>query len=170
MAIIAEIFASIVRIFLLFFGVAFSFTLGNTLYNQINSFLYSISLPCIELISFLVVLVPPVALYFGIHHKRYFWQRENRYNVTVLLVSFLVGFVFTILPFNYAPSWVAAPQCAASPDLLARFLQVIGTGLVTALFAYIGMDLGVSLKHLSHHVHKKSHKKHHKHHTHQSHH
>ena len=165
MPILVEVFASIIRIFLLFFGLAFSFTLGNTLYIQINSFLYTISLPCLELISFLVLFIPPIAFYFGIHHKEFFWQREEKYNSTVFIVSFILGVIFTLLPLNYTSWWATNPQCLSQPDLLSKFVQVLGTGLAAALFAYLGMDIGVAFKHLSHHVHKKKHKRH-NHHTH----
>ncbi len=148
MAIFLELYLSIIRILLLFFGVIGTYFIGNTTYISINSFLYSITSPCLQLISFLVVFTMPLSVFYGIHIRKYFWQRSKKYNQLLLLISFVLGLLFTLTSTN--TSFISsAVYCHSQVNLIGKIGQFIGTSLVIVLFVYIGTDIGVSLKHFS---------------------
>ncbi len=154
MVLLLEIFLSLVRIIFLFTAVLLTYILGDYAYLAINHFLYSINSPCLEVISFLVVLVPTLALFYGIHIQKYFWQRQNHYNYIILLVSFIIGAVLTIIPVNlFTPSsMMTAMTCPEQQNVVGKLLQIVSTGLITALLGFIGVDIGVTLKATSHHL------------------
>lgn len=152
--ILLEIFLSLVRITLLFTVALLTYILGDYAYIAINHFLYSINSPCLQIIALLVVIVPTVALFYGIHVKKYFWQRQNHYNFLILLVSFIVGVILTMIPVNIltASGLTSTMACPEQQTTLGVFLNILSTGLITALLGFIGVDIGVTLKAASHHL------------------
>jgi len=159
---LTRLYASLLRIILLLVGVMIALYIGSSGYQSVNAFLSSNNLPCLEVISSLVVIVPVVTLFYGQHVRRYFWQRMRRFNAYILLGSLLVGLLFTILPHDLISPSIT--NCQARLDWNSKITYGLGTAVLTALLAFIGFDLGVTLKHISlklhhHHGHQKSSKK-----------
>lgn len=157
-------FLSLIRVGLLLLGALLTFILGTTVYMNVNHFLDTWYLPCLELISFLVVIVPVAALFYGVHIQKYFWQRESLYNNRIFLVSYLIGILLSLIPketFSNITTQLGQ-TCVAPSDPIAQITHVLSTGLLTSLLAYIGIDIGVSLKQTSKSVTSIGHKTHRK--------
>ncbi len=157
---LSEILFGVIRIFLLLFTTLLSYYLGSAVYHNVNTFLYANSLPCVEVIAFLLSAVPVFFVFFGIGIQKYFWQRPGHYNWVILLVSYAIGAVISFLPLNtlFASSLATNP-CPEQVTLVARIAHALASGLLTSVLAFAGMDLGVSLKHVSHRIRRKSSKK-----------
>lgn len=149
MLFIIEILLSFFRIVILLCGVLITFFFGDTLYITINRFLSSFYIPCLEIISYIIAFVPVIALFYGIHVQKFFWQRSKKYNQKVFLISYAIGILLALIPTDTFTSVSTGQACVAPVDLLAKITYAIATGVITSLFAYIGMDIGVSLKHTS---------------------
>src|SRR5438105_102606 len=151
MTLILELLFSAGRIVLLLFGIVFIFLFANLVYKDLNSFLYAYDSPCIALISLLVALVPTAAFFYGAHIRKYFWQRENHYNWIIFFISYVIGTILTFYPESYIGIFHATgTYCPMHIDFSSKIQQSISTGIVTSLLAYMGMDLGVVVKHLGH--------------------
>lgn len=150
-AILFEIYLSILRIFILIFGFYLTLLLGTSTVAAINKFLYGSYLPCLEIISFLITFIPPIAIFYGIKEQRYFWQKPVVTNVIVLSVSFVIGVILSFFSSDLIHAFVNTPAtyCISPQDPLEQFYRTLGTGLVASVFGFIGVDIGVSLKHVS---------------------
>lgn len=143
MALLLEIFLSGVRIVFLFTGSLLAFVFGFTFYNDANTFLLAHNLPTLELIALLVAFVPVIALLYGVHIRKYFWRRSKRYNLIVFLFSFLAGLLIALFPLS---------TCGVPIPISSQVIIALTTGIITSLLAYIGLDVGVVVKHISVHV------------------
>jgi RsiW-degrading membrane proteinase PrsW (M82 family) len=154
MLVLFEVFFSLVRIIILLLGAVLTLILGDSVNDAINNFLVSLHFPCLGLISFLVIFVTPFAMIYGAHIRRFFWQREKHYNLIILVVSFLIGAIISFLPIDTAFTINQATDMSCNPSsgLNAHVIHMFGTALVTMVFATVGMDLGVVLKHVSHRI------------------
>lgn len=149
MVAILELLLIVFRIGLLVSGVILTFFVGEHMYLSLNRFLQSWYLPCLEIITSLVAFVPAAAIFYGIHIRKYFWQREKHYNNVIFLVSYAVGALLALVPESALLTMQTGQSCGTAPDLIGKFAYATTTGLITAVLAYIGMDIGVSLKHTS---------------------
>jgi hypothetical protein len=138
---LVELLLSSLNVIFLFFGGLFSYILGSNVYRLINNFFYANSVPCIEMISFIVALVSPLAFFYGVHHKKAFFQRENRYNVGIFVLAFLFGTVLTLMPLHY--TFLGQTYCPEQLTFLGRVAQSVSAGIITASLAYLGFDTGV---------------------------
>ena len=134
-----------------------SILFGNGIYDGVNRFLLSNNFPCLGLISFLVIFVTPFAMLYGAHIRRFFWQRENHFNLVILLTSFLIGVIVSLLPIDFAFTMSRNTDVNCNPimSLNATLIHTLGTALISTLLAVLGMDFGVVLKHVSRHIGKK---------------
>ncbi len=145
------LFASLLRIILLLVGIMLALSLATSSYSTINSFLVGNNYPCLEVISGLVVIVPVVAIFYGQHIRKFFWQRMRHYNLVILLSALGFGFLMAFLPIDFLSQDL--PQCAPATNIAGKFTYALATSVVAAVFAFLGVDFGVTLKHLSLRVH-----------------
>lgn len=147
---LTQLFASLLRIILLLVGIMLALSLATSGYSTINTFLESNNYPCLEVISSLVVIVPVIAIFYGQHIQKFFWQRMRHYNLVILLSALGFGLLMAFLPIDFLSQGL--PHCTPAADLLSKLTYALGTSLVAAVFAFLGVDLGVILKHLSLHI------------------
>lgn len=141
MFILLQLLVSSIRIMLLFFGALFTFLLGENVYRAINNTLFAYSVPCMEMLSFIIAVVGPIAYFTGIYHQKAFIKRHAAVNKTIFLLAFLFGVVITFLPITGAQ--VTNTICTEQITLLARVLQALFTGFLAVFIAYISFDVGV---------------------------
>ena len=141
------LFASLLRIILLLVGILLALSLATSGYSTINNFLIGNNYPCLEVISGLVIIVPIVAIFYGQSIKKFFWQRMRQYNLIILVAAFLFGLVLAFLPVDFLTQ--SLPHCAPATDMVSKLTYGLASGIVAAVFAFLGVDLGVILKHLS---------------------
>jgi len=162
MLLLLELYVSVLRILLLLLGVVVTLVLGDRVYLLLNSFLSGFYLPCIEFIAFLVIYVLPGALVYGAFVEKHFFKRETRHNIKIFLFSFLSGVGLALLPFsntvfvsfqNPILNHSVLISSCVTPGYPLKIFELIGSGLVAVVFGFIGMDLGVLLKHASHKIH-----------------
>ena len=156
MALLLEIYLSLIRIFLLFTGILITVVFGEKAIMFFNSALQALGLPCIELMSFLIIVLLPLGMLYGIHIQKYFWQRTTKYNSLVFLFAFLIGVFLTAVPIDsdvvmYISGSTRAfsQSCFASFATQPQFAYIVGSGIIGGVFGLIGMDFGVALKHVS---------------------
>jgi hypothetical protein len=142
MIFLIEVLFFIIRIAFLSLGAILSFILGSGVYSLVNSFLYANTIPCIETISLLAALIAPVAFFYGIHHKKHFFQRGNHYNLIIFILSYLFGTILVLLPPKYL-NWVPQAYCIPQLGLISKISQSIATGWITSFLAYLSLDFGV---------------------------
>ncbi len=146
------------RIIFLTFGAIFSFLLGDTVYQGLNQFLYTFSIPCVEATALLIALITPIAFFYGVHHKKSFFHRGNHYNAGIFSLAFLFGILIILLPNSFLGIFIPQPYCALQANPLSRVLQGISTGIITAFITYAGLDLGVIYAlHIEHRLRRKKH-------------
>lgn len=157
MLLLLELYLSVLRIVLLLLGVLLSIFLGDKFYGGINNFLRFLSFPCIEIISVLVVLFLPAGMFYGIFIQKYFWRRKTHYNTKLFFTAFIVGFLLALTPISDSVTFSyqqgigqqVMSSCLSSSDILTKSAHMVGSGIVAALFAFLGMDIGVGLKGIS---------------------
>lgn len=145
MFILLEFLVISIRVMLLFFGALFTFLLGENVYRAINNTLFAYSIPCMEMLSFIIAIVGPVAYFTGIYHQKSFISRNGSFNKLIFVFAFLFGVVITFLPITGAE--VANPVCTQQITLSARVLQSLFTGFLAVFIAYISFDVGVFQAH-----------------------
>jgi len=146
---LVALFSSLLRIILLLVGIYLALALTLTGVQGANAFLAANNYPCLEVISLLVVLVPPIGILYGQHIRRYFWQRMGHYNWIILGVSLIVGISLAFISTGYFSELEGADACQVPASTLGITTYILGTSVVTAILAFIGVDFGVTLKHLS---------------------
>lgn len=149
MVILVEFFLFLVRLILLQTGVLIAYVFGD---NIFKAFAATRS-PCVELLAFFIAIVPIVFLVIGAMHRRYFWQRPGFFNWIVVAVSFVIAFASTFLPGKYLSILDSSLSVCQQPTgNIQIYSQFLFTGLIVSLIAFVGMDFGVALKHVSHHL------------------
>lgn len=144
MIIVLEFLAFLIEPLLLLFGGILSYLLGKEIYTTVNGFLYSINTPCLEVISFLIAVVSPVAFYYGVYHKTFLFRRSTKHHLTVFLLSYAFGTLVTFLPIGSTMSYATGQlYCPQQLTLNAKIAQSIATGLITSFLAFLNLDLGV---------------------------
>lgn len=156
MALLLEFFLFLVRVILLATGSYVIYYFGIDLY-QVFAALHA---PCVELLSLFIALVPVIALWYGTLHRRYFWQRTSQVNWIIVMISFVIAFIFTYLPAQYL-AWLdmSLVNCQGTTTLADSISRFLFTGILVSVLSFVGMDMGVGLKHISHHLQTKSSKK-----------
>lgn len=144
MILIFEFLAGIFEPLLLLVGAIFAYLLGNAAISAINSFLYSIDTPCLEVITLIIAFVSPLGYLYGANHKKFFSQRSNRHNLNVFLISFVFGIAVTFFPINYNYTLNGTEAfCPNQITFIDQIGQSISTGTITAIVAFLSLDLGV---------------------------
>ena len=144
MVLIVEFLAFLIEPFLLLFGGVLSYLLGREIYTAVNGLLYSVSIPCLEIISFLVAVVSPIAFYYGVYHKTFLFRRSTRHNITVFLLSYAFGALITFLPLGSSTAYTNGQlYCPQQITLQTKIAQAIATGIITSFLAFLNLDLGV---------------------------
>lgn len=144
MILVIEFLAGFIEPLLFFLGAIVSYIFGNAFYRAINTFLYSLAAPCIEVISLIIAVIAPVAYYYGVSHKKFFFNRTGRHNFFIFLWSYLFGAIVTLLPLSY--SYVSDSvilYCRAQNNITDSIFQFISTGFIASFIAFISLDLGV---------------------------
>lgn len=134
----------IIRPLLLAVGAIFSYILGEAIYRATNNFLYASTLPCLEMFSFIIAIVSPIAFFYGSYHKKLFHYRSTQHNFIAFSLSIAFGIVVTLLPLdNYATVNTFHLSCASQTTLISKIAQSISTGIITAFLVFLNLDFGV---------------------------
>lgn len=138
---VLEVFIISIRFLFLFYGAFITFFLGESLYRYLNQLFYAHSVPCLEMISFIVALVAPIAFMYGVRHNKVFFKRTRQYNFLLFVLSYIFGMLIAFLPM--INTIVGSEICAQQTTLAAKIAHGISTGAITSLMAYLNFDLGV---------------------------
>jgi hypothetical protein len=137
MLFLGEIIGVIIKPILFVIGAVLTYIFGDILYQRIDSILYIFSAPCLADISFIVAFVSPVSYFFGVHHRKFIFNRPYAHNLLLFILSFLFGFLLVFLPVN------ALPYCHNQPILSDKVTQGFYAGILTSLIAFVSLDFGV---------------------------